>query len=345
MQCARLTFLALCFATLVSSADAQPAKAERVTPFTPYEAPQHRVPVGAGRYINMVCMGEGSPTVILSAGADGWSADWLRVQPQIAKTTKVCGWDRAGHGFSSGSSEPQDILHTEADLERALAGAGLTGPLVMVAHSLGAFETLIFADRHPDRVAGMVMVDPSSPDSEEQLAQAAPALMAYDAQSTKPFFDGIGRCVAALKQGGQSPLPDCAKRGSRYPEPLRGNLLAAGSDPSYWEAFLSMFQSRKLDSKLAVNPKRNYGAMPLIVLEAGRFAFPTAPADAQRDVPAARAVIKAGHEALARLSTRGTLVAVPDSAHWIAGQKPDVVIAAINEVIDQARASDTPLHR
>jgi pimeloyl-ACP methyl ester carboxylesterase len=308
------------------------------TPFAPYAAPQQRVPVGPGRYIHMVCMGQGGPTVILSAGADGWSADWRLVQPELAKTTKVCSWDRAGHGFSSGSPEPQDIAHTEADLERALAGAGLTGPYVMVAHSLGAFETLLFADRHPDRVAGMVMVDPSTPDQEEQLRQAAPALMAFDEKATRPFFDLIGDCVDALKRGDPGPPPACVKLRARSPEPLRSNLLAAGGDPSYWGAFLSMFQSRQLDSKLVMNGKRNYGTMPLVVLDAGLFAFPAAPADARRDVPAARAVIKAGHEAMALLSTRGTLVAVPDSGHAIALQKPDVVVAAVLKVIAEIRA-------
>src|ERR1700754_3189731 len=144
--------LAPCVAALAPSPRAQPRHTESDAPFAPYAQPQQRVAVAPGRFIHVLCMGQGSPTVILSAGADGWAADWRLVQPEIAKTTRVCGWDRAGHGFSSGSPEPQDIIHTEADLEKALAGAGVTGPLVMVAHSLGAFETLLFADRRPDRV-------------------------------------------------------------------------------------------------------------------------------------------------------------------------------------------------
>ena len=93
-----------------------------------------------------------------------------------------------------------------------------------------------------------------------------------------------------------------------------------------------------------MNAKRSYGAMPLIVLDAGRFAFPTAPVDAQHNVPAARAVIKAGHEAMARLSTRGTMVTVNGSAHWIAGEKPDAVIGAVDKVIAEISSSDAQLH-
>jgi pimeloyl-ACP methyl ester carboxylesterase len=338
MRRALLSALALCLA-LASGAHAQPAA------FAPYATPQQRVEVAPGRYIHLLCMGEGSPTVILSAGADGWSADWRLVQPAIAGKTRVCGWDRAGHGFSSGSREPQDTAHTEADLEKALASAGVTGPLVLVAHSLGAFETFLFADRHPERVAGMVLVDPSTPDQAEKLPQAAPALMAWSGRSDEAFFEVIRACVAALKDGSSSPSPDCNKLRSRYPEPLRTNLLSVQNDPLYWESFLSLFQSDKLSSKLAINPQRNYGAMPLVVLDAGRFAFPSAPADVQRDAPAAKAMIKAGHEAMARLSTRGAFVSVPDSAHAISVQKPDVVIGAVEKVIDQVRADAVPPRR
>ena len=133
-------------------------------------------------------MGRGAPTVILSGGADGWAADWRLVQPEIAKTTRVCAWDRAGHGFSSGSPEPQDVVHTEADMERALAGAGITGPLLLVAHSRGAFETMIYADRHPHWVAGLVFVDPSTPDQEAQFAAAGPALDWRESREQKDLF-------------------------------------------------------------------------------------------------------------------------------------------------------------
>ena len=122
---------ALCLLGLASGARAAPANDDA---YAPYVHPQLRVPMAAGRSIHVICMGQGSPTVILSAGAAGWSADWRLVQPVIARQTKVCAWDRAGNGFSGASAEPQDVAHTEADLERALKGAGLAGPFVMVAH-------------------------------------------------------------------------------------------------------------------------------------------------------------------------------------------------------------------
>ncbi len=102
-----------------------------------------------------------------------WSLWWGRVQPPLAKQTRVCAWDRAGYGFSSPSPEPQDIIHTTEDLERALKGAGIRGFYLMVGHSMGAYEALRFTDLHRQSVIGMVLVDPAIPDQaavEERIA-------------------------------------------------------------------------------------------------------------------------------------------------------------------------------
>ena len=307
--------------------------------FDLYATPHQRVDIGAGRRIHMVCMGEGSPTVILSAGGNDWSAGWRLVQPDIARTTKACSWDRAGNGFSSGSPDPQDIIHTEDDLERALDGAGLTGPLVMVGHSHGALETLLFADRHPDRVAAMVLVDPSKPDQDALTARAAPALAAFGEKFNAQSMDRIRACVRAQKHAGGVPAPECAGVLLRYPEPLRTNLLiSAANEPLYWDAYLSLWESLERSHKLAINEKRDYGAMPLIVLTAGMAQYPALPADAEREIPALQASGKASAEALARLSSRGVLEPVPDSPHVIQVRKPKAVIQAVERAIDAARA-------
>lgn len=253
-------------------------------------------------------------------------------------------WDRAGNGFSSGSPDPQDIEHTEKDLERALAAAGLDGPLVMVAHSAGSFETFLFADRHPDRLAAMVLVDPSTPDQVEKLPRAAPALMAWSAKSDQLSFDKIRSCVTTKRSVGGI-QHECQSLLSSYPEPLRTNLLMASNEPMYWDAYLSLFDQRARSSKLAINEQRNYGAMPLIVLNAGLFSFPSAPAEAQREAGTLKAFIRTEHEAIARLSSRGVMESVPDSSHGIPIQKPQVVIDAIERAINAARANVAAIHR
>ena len=74
----------------------------------PYASDRGAVRLPDGRLLNIVCMGRGSPTVILTAGLGdftGWA--WSAVQAGMARSTRVCAWDRPGFGLSDGSPDPQ----------------------------------------------------------------------------------------------------------------------------------------------------------------------------------------------------------------------------------------------
>jgi len=334
---AKFTLITIAFAAAILVGTAAPrAHGSDADPSRIYSEPQQLVEVAPARRINVVCTGEGSPTVVLSAGGLSWSIVWSRVQPIVARSTRVCAWDRAGNGYSDPSAEPQDITHTEADLEQALAGAGISGPLVLVAHSVGALETLLFADRHPERVVGMVLVDPSFPDQRRRLVEAGPAVMAFSDQSDAAYFAVVERCIAGLERSQLAPSA-CRALRAGLPGPVRKGLASLGSDPAYWRTYLADRDVRDRSAILAINPSRSYGAMPLIVLGAGRLNLPGAPAQAQQQLPAIRAEIERGQRELAALSSRGEYVQVPGAAHAIQVERPDAVTSAVDEVLKQTR--------
>ena len=163
----RKAILFVLFAALSPGAMAQPAQ-------DIYAKPQQRIALPGGRAINLVCVGQGSPVVILTAGAGDWSEHWQFVQGPIAQRTRVCAWDRAGYGYSDASNVPQSASATENDLEKALSGAGIGPPYLMVAHSAGSYETLLFADRHQKEIAGLILVDPSLPAMEQRIEAISP---------------------------------------------------------------------------------------------------------------------------------------------------------------------------
>jgi pimeloyl-ACP methyl ester carboxylesterase len=141
----------------------------------PYVRPGQLVDIG-GRRINLLCSGTGGSTVILMAGSASWSFTWYKTQPEIAKRARVCAFDRAGYGFSAPAPQPQILPDTVSDLHAALKAADIPGPYVLVGHSLGGLEARLFAQRWPQEVAGMVLVD-SSP--------AAEALI----EVNQPYYD------------------------------------------------------------------------------------------------------------------------------------------------------------
>ena len=122
-----------------------------------------------GRRMRIVCMGPqnaGKPVIILEAGAFGFAADFGTVQDQLtAKGLRNCAYDRAGMGYSDPSPKPRDGVAIAEDLETLLAAAHVPAPYVLVGHSMGGLRLREFAGRNPDKVAGVVLVDATTPEA------------------------------------------------------------------------------------------------------------------------------------------------------------------------------------
>jgi pimeloyl-ACP methyl ester carboxylesterase len=112
-----------------------------------------------GHSLYLDCAGSGSPTVILEAGFGGSSIDWRDVQPQLAGTTRTCGYDRAGLGSSVAVPGVRDAADEERDLQQLLFSARIPPPYVLVGHSYGGLLTRLYAHDHPRDVGGVVLVD------------------------------------------------------------------------------------------------------------------------------------------------------------------------------------------
>jgi pimeloyl-ACP methyl ester carboxylesterase len=128
-----------------------------------YPAPGEMVDIG-GHRLHINCVGQGSPTVILESGLGTMSADWANVQPEVAETTRVCAYDRAGTGWSEPGPEARDPRQIAGELHTLLGNAGIDGPYVLVGHSFGGLYVRMYAARFPKEVKGMVLVDASHPD-------------------------------------------------------------------------------------------------------------------------------------------------------------------------------------
>jgi len=121
-----------------------------------------------GRRLHLIAEGPPSdePTVLLEAGAFGFSADWGAVQQRLAAAGwRVLAYDRAGLGASDPGPEPRDGQAVIDDLDALLAAIGERGPFIVVGHSMAGLYLRLFAGRHPDAVAGLVLVDATTPEA------------------------------------------------------------------------------------------------------------------------------------------------------------------------------------
>jgi pimeloyl-ACP methyl ester carboxylesterase len=156
-----------------------------------------KVDVG-GRQLNLYCTGKGTPTVLFEAdtGRAGW--DWSAVQPEVARRTRACVYDRAGMGFSDPATRASSVGNASRDLNFLIKNARIDGPVVLVGAGFGAMVAQQFAARPRGGIAGLVLVEPP-----QDEALAAPQAAALDAAAQHlASLSTRGRSVA-LPDGGQ----------------------------------------------------------------------------------------------------------------------------------------------
>lgn len=160
-----------------------------------------RLDVGGYR-LHLNCTGEGKPTVVFDSGAGNSSLDWLLVQPEVAKFTKVCTYDRAGYGWSDPSRLPRTSQQSVDELHTLLVKAGIEPPYVLVGHSRGGMNVRLYTSQYPEEVVGMVLVDSGHEDDRSHLTpegrkQETKYLRLYNfARMVAPF--GLVRLLGEL---------------------------------------------------------------------------------------------------------------------------------------------------
>jgi pimeloyl-ACP methyl ester carboxylesterase len=111
------------------------------------------------------CAGEGPAVVLVHGiGDDASSTQWLDVERDLAGHVRVCRYDRPGVGDSAEPTGPRrGADELDAELDAVVRHAAGSAPVVLVAHSFGGYPARVYAGRHPDRVAGLVLVDALDP--------------------------------------------------------------------------------------------------------------------------------------------------------------------------------------
>jgi pimeloyl-ACP methyl ester carboxylesterase len=281
-----------------------------------YPPPGKLVDIG-GYHMHILCRGKGSPTVVMDSAFGGFALDWSLVQPEIAKFTQACAYDRAGYAWSESNpnapvSTSQQLVH---ELHTLLETAGISGPYVLVAHSFGGLNVRLFADQYPNDVVGMVLLDVAHEDAEKHLkishiAQASRfELLANLAQLgilRKWLFP---KMVLSMIPEYKNLPPEV------WAEQVAVSLNSENFRTAAGEANLFPEYAAKLRAA------RSLGDMPLIVLT------PVSSSSTWMEL----------QKELAGLSTQGRLIVVEGTGHYIQLGRPDVVIDAVQQIVEAAR--------
>lgn len=283
-----------------------------------------------GESLNIDCTSHGNPVVVLDSGGGVPAIGWSLVQPEIAKFTRVCSYDRAGYGWSGPGPLPRTSIEIARELHALLETAGEKPPYVLVAHSLGGFNVRVYNHEYPDDVAGMVLVDTAS---EDQLASMSPRMRAATVRSVQT----VKRIAPLMIRFGLMRLQGELSRNQppAMSKELRDELLYLRLQPRLVTAEVSEMESAFGESADEVRAAGNLGDKPLIVLTGSEDG---AVAKGAQDVAEYyQTWVNVLQVQQAHLSTRGRRVMVSDSGHMIPYERPDAVVSAVREVFSEVR--------
>ena len=302
------------------------------------QAPGRLVDLG-GYKLHLWCSGSGTPAVVLSSGSGDFSFDWTLVQSEIGRTTRVCSYDRGGEAWSDLGPSPLTLRQEAFDLRRMLQKSAVSGPYVIVGHSLGGMLAEVFASQYPLDLSGLVLVDASNWNSLLNINGKVAAMKNFSKHRTIPEPRSQTLPSDRLSAEALQQIKDFVKQYDMQPriEPpydklpaiAQGWRLWALSQPSHWAATQNEYfgEEAELLSQWAVRTTHPLGSLPLVVLS--------------RKTPEKPNELDEDHEThqreLADLSSRGRLIFVPQTGHHIQLEQPNAVIAAIKETIGEVR--------
>ena len=124
-----------------------------------------------GHQMNVYIKGEGSETIVFLSGAGIASPilDFKNLTDSLSKKYKVVVVERAGYGFSQDSDRSRDVMEVLSETRQALAQAHVSGPYVIMSHSMASLESLAWQEKYPNEVKALIGLDWALPASYEDL--------------------------------------------------------------------------------------------------------------------------------------------------------------------------------
>nr|WP_245687603.1 alpha/beta hydrolase [Peterkaempfera griseoplana] len=279
-----------------------------------------------GRRLMLHRSGSGGPAVVFLPGAGQIGLDYLNAHDRTAELTTSVLYDRAGTGWSDPVELPRSAAEVTRELRELLRAADVPGPHLLVGHSLGGAYARLHAQRHPDEVAGLLLLDPFH----EDLHALAPQ-EARDRIEQMHGMEPPEPTPEQLAESRRRIAPFFARWPEHVREPLADYHLAA------WRTGLR--EDRNLYDEVAEELRHapSLPDVPLIVVTVRGHDETQAqlwPEETLRRINEAKTALHAG---LAASVPRGEHRILDDAGHgWLHEERQDAVLQAIGDLLRRA---------
>src|ERR1017187_1041648 len=278
-----------------------------------------------GHRMHIICTGSGSPTIVLEAVLGNDELTWGGVQPVLSSTTRVCSYDRAGFGWSDALPAPRDADHIAAELHELLLQAKVTGPIVLMGHSMAGVYMRDYVTRYPADIVGIVFEDGSTP-----LQDDNPVMKAMDSKAPPPWALEL-LAKSAMSTGIPRLLGMCSQSIKGFD--ARAAKLQA-------EDICHTNVSPMFDAMDGINRSGQetvhsgpYGALPILIISEDPAQMTAVSSTDMANV------WNQMQEDLKKLSTRSRRIIAKGSSHYIHIDRADLIEKEVPLFIEQVRGT------
>lgn len=277
-------------------------------------------------HVNITGTKTSLPPILIETGTGNWSYDWSNIQEELSKHTVVITYDRAGYGWSDPPSNGFDIDMTINDINQILELSKIDTPVILIGHSVGGIYSRLFADKYPDKVSGMVLIDSRNEFFSDHAMTYNEKFFETQDQKMNLFLSKIG----IVRLFGENIFPET------MPDYLSSEkYVNVHWDTPFFKVLNEEINQITVSEKL-LEDTNTLGDKPLTIitpneveLQATELGF------SEQDAEGLEEVWMDSQQQLTNLSTKSEFILVPNSSHSVMYDQPNIIINALLKMAEE----------
>lgn len=271
------------------------------------------------------------PTIIMDAANGSNCLDWQLVQPEIAKFARVVTYDRAGYAWSDASPLQRTSVNIAQELHDMLHAAKIPGPYILVGHSFGGLNVRLYANKYPDEVVGIILVDTSHEDEGKILPAPAPAYL------QKIMIGAVYVGVLRLLNHLPFMRKNLEKQIEKYSPEIQNMYQSQKTATKFWAAVYAEGSLKSQDCQELKRQAPSLGDLPLTVISAGKPMLDYEQVKKFYSYDQVQKVNEGWQQLQADLvkkSSQSKHLVAEHSGHIIPYDQPEIIVHAVHDMVE-----------